>query len=140
MKISRFALIRRLVSGLIGTIGILVSFIPSVQAQVNPIIPDTKNAPIPVPGFAVAPGPAGQGSVFLFIISLINFLLLIVGILSVLFIIIGGFRYVLAHGNEEQAEDAKKTILHSIIGLVIVILSFVIVRIIANALILGEID
>jgi len=70
--------------------------------------------------------------------DLILIALWITGTLSVLFVIIGGIRYVTAHGNEEQAEAAKKTILHAIIGVVIVVLSFVIVRVITNALILGS--
>ena len=40
-----------------------------------------------------------------------------------------------AGGNEETAESAKKTIINAIIGIVVVILSFVIVRVISNALI-----
>lgn len=84
-------------------------------------------------------GPAGASTASEFIYGIINILLAIIGLLSVLYIIIGGFRYVTAHGNEEQAEGAKKTILHAIIGIAVVILSFVIVRIIANALAFGDI-
>ena len=85
-----------------------------------------------------AGGPSGNLSATGLILSFIDILLLISGILAVLFIIIGGIRYIIAHGNEEQAESAKKTILHAIIGLVVVILAFVIVRVISNALILGS--
>jgi len=63
-----------------------------------------------------------------------NVLLPIVGLIAVLFIIIGGFRYITSAGNEEQAEGAKKTLTNAIIGLVIVILSYVIVAVIANQL------
>ena len=84
-------------------------------------------------------GPAGARTASELIFGIINILLAIVGLLSVLYIIIGGLRYVTAHSNEEQAEGAKKTILHAVIGLAIVILSFVIVRIIANALAFGRV-
>ena len=80
-------------------------------------------------------GPAGQDSISGLVLSIINILLAIVGLIAVLFIIIGGFRYVTAAGNEETAEAAKKTILHAVIGIIVVILSFVIVRVIVNALI-----
>lgn len=66
---------------------------------------------------------------------IIEILLAIVGLISVLFLIIGGFRYVTSGGNEETTESAKKTITNSIIGIIIVILAFVIVRVITNALI-----
>ncbi len=83
-------------------------------------------------------GPAGATSASELILGVINILLAIVGMLAVLFVIIGGIRYVTAHGNEEQAEGAKKTILHAVIGIILVILSFAIITIIANALIYNE--
>lgn len=102
-------------------------------------IDPTEQVPVPYnrsfggPAFG---GPAATATGFMF--AIINVLLVVAGILAVLFLIIGGFRYITAHGNEEAAEGAKKTILHSIIGLVVIILSFVIIRVIANALILGR--
>ena len=82
-------------------------------------------------------GPSSSRTAGDLISNIIYIALMIVGSVSVLFLIIGGFRYVTASGNEEQSEAAKKTLTHAIIGLVIVILSFVIVRVISNALILG---
>lgn len=99
--------------------------------------PASQGVPVPCgPGLFGA--PAGAGTVTDFILLVINVLLIIIGLLTVLFIIIGGFRYVTAQGNEEQIESAKNTLKNSIIGLAIVILSFVIVRVIANALIFGS--
>src|SRR3989338_171502 len=83
-------------------------------------------------------GPAGATTASELILGVINILLAIVGLLAVLFVIIGGIRYITAHGNEEQAEGAKKTILHAVIGVVLVILSFAIITIIANILIYNE--
>lgn len=71
------------------------------------------------------------------ILSVANYLLSIAGLLTVLFIIIGGFRFMTAGGNEEAADKAKKTIINAIVGIVVVILSFAIVRGISNALIPG---
>lgn len=65
---------------------------------------------------------------------IIQGLLGIVGLLSILFIIIGGYKYVTSAGNEEAAESGKKTLVNAIIGLVIVILSYVIVAVVINAL------
>jgi hypothetical protein len=69
------------------------------------------------------------------ILRIINLALMVVGLIAVLFLIIGGFRYITSAGNEETAENAKKIIINAIIGIVIIILSFVIVRVISNALI-----
>ena len=63
--------------------------------------------------------------------------LAVVGLIAVGFLIYGGFQYVTSAGNDESAEGAKKTIQNAIIGLVVVILSYIIVTVIANALIGG---
>ena len=84
-------------------------------------------------------GPAGALTASELILGVIDILLAIVGLVSVLFVIIGGFRYVTAHSNEERAADAKKTILNALIGIGLVIMSFVIVRILSNALAYGRI-
>ena len=84
-------------------------------------------------------GPAGQATFGDVIISIVDIALAIVGSLAVIFLIWGGFRYVTAYGNEENSESAKRIIQHSILGLVIVLLAFVIVRIISLALITGQV-
>jgi|SRR3989344_2005165 len=72
-----------------------------------------------------------------FIINIINIALTIAGLVAVLFLIIGGFRYITSAGNEEVAGNAKKIITNAIIGIIIIILSFVIIRVISNALLGG---
>jgi len=69
------------------------------------------------------------------ILRVINIALEVAGLVAVLFLIIGGFRYITSAGNEETAEQAKKIIINAIIGIVVIILSFVIVRVISNALV-----
>ncbi|OGE81781.1 MAG: hypothetical protein A3E98_01540 [Candidatus Doudnabacteria bacterium RIFCSPHIGHO2_12_FULL_48_11] len=86
------------------------------------------------------PNPAGTGlpgdtRLSEFILKIINIALAIAGLIAVLFLIIGGFRYITAAGNEEAGAQAKKIITNSIIGIVVIILSFVIVRVISSALI-----
>ena len=74
-----------------------------------------------------------------FIMKIINIALAVAGLIAVLFLIIGGFRYITSAGNEETAEQAKKIITNAIIGIVVIILSFVIVRVISNALISNQV-
>ena len=62
-----------------------------------------------------------------------NIAFLAVGVLSVIFVIIGGYQYILSSGDPQQTARAKETILYAIIGLVIAvsaatIVNFVIVR------------
>lgn len=82
-------------------------------------------------------GPAGESTLSGLIFFILDIALYVVGSISVLFLIIGGFRYVTAHGNEEQAEGAKKTITHAMIGFIIVVLSFAIITILSNLLVTG---
>jgi TRAP-type C4-dicarboxylate transport system permease small subunit len=84
-------------------------------------------------------GLPNETSISALILRVINIALAVAGLVAVLFLIIGGFRYITSAGNEETAEQAKKIITNSIIGIVIIILSFVIVRVISNALIYNQV-
>lgn len=66
--------------------------------------------------------------------AVIKALLLFAGAVAVLFLIIGGFRYVISAGNAEQVEAAKKTILYAVLGLIVIFLAFVLVQLIQNYL------
>lgn len=66
--------------------------------------------------------------------DVINALLLFAGAVAVLFLIIGGFRYVISQGNEQQVEAAKKTILYAVLGLIIIFIAFVLTRLIQQYL------
>ncbi len=62
----------------------------------------------------------------------INIILSITALIALLFLIIGGFWYITSAGNEETAEKGKNTVINAIIGLVIIALSYVIVRVVIN--------
>ena len=51
---------------------------------------------------------------------------------NLLFLIIGGFWYITAAGNEETAEKGKGTVINAIIGIVIIILSYVIINVVST--------
>jgi hypothetical protein len=72
------------------------------------------------------------------IMTLINISLIFAGTIAVLFIIVGGFWYMTSAGDEEQAEKGRKTLTNAVIGLVVIIMSFAIVRIVANTVTGGE--
>jgi hypothetical protein len=60
--------------------------------------------------------------------DIVNILSVVVGIVAVIMIIVGGFRYITSGGSSEKVTAAKNTLLYAIIGLVIVALAQVIVR------------
>lgn len=64
--------------------------------------------------------------------TIINWLLAIAFGIAVLFLIIGGFQYITSAGNEEAAEKGKGTAVNALIGIVIIVLSYVIVNVVAN--------
>lgn len=72
----------------------------------------------------------GIGDVWGWVYTIINWVLIAVGILCVVFIIIGGIRYATSGGDPEKVKSAKNTILYALIGLVIAILANVIVQIV----------
>lgn len=53
-------------------------------------------------------------------------------ILAVVFLIYGGFRYILAGGNEEAAKAGRTAIFNALIGVVIIVLAFIVVQIVYN--------
>lgn len=65
--------------------------------------------------------------------NIINTILLVLGMIAVIMIIVGGIRYVLSNGESAQVQAAKNTVLYSVVGLVIAILSYAIVNFVLDA-------
>lgn len=66
--------------------------------------------------------------------KIIQILLYVAGAIAVIFLMMGGFRYVTASGNDEAVEKAKKTVTNSLLGIVIIVLSYTIVLIVNTLL------
>ena len=58
----------------------------------------------------------------------INILLYVMGIIAVIMIIVGGIKYTASNGDSSALASAKNTILYSIVGLVVAMLSYAIVN------------
>lgn len=76
-------------------------------------------------GCAAAPGQRDLAST---IRTAIGVLSLVIGIVSVIMIMIGGFKYITSSGDSAKVNSAKDTILYAIIGIVVASLAQVIVR------------
>lgn len=63
-----------------------------------------------------------------------NTLLLIIGVISVVMLIYGGFRYIISGGDNKKVTDAKNTILYAIIGLIISLLAYAIINFVITAI------
>lgn len=57
-------------------------------------------------------------------VNTINWVLGLLSLVAVVLILIGGFRWMVAGGNEEKIEGAKKMLIAALIGLVIILSSW----------------
>lgn len=69
--------------------------------------------------------------------TIVNSLLAILGLVAVVFLIYAGVLMVTSAGNEEATGKAKKIITYAAIGIVIILLSYSIVRFVTNLLVGG---
>lgn len=60
--------------------------------------------------------------------TIINLFSWVVGVMAVIFVIYGGFRYVTSGGDAGKITSAKNTIIYALIGLVIAVVAQVIVQ------------
>lgn len=66
--------------------------------------------------------------------QILGFIISFVGILAIIMVILGGFWYLTAAGNEDQAKKGLRTLAYAIIGIVLISLAYVIVYSITNAI------
>lgn len=79
----------------------------------------------PIPQFTTI-----QGAVA----ALVEIAFMAAGLVAVIYLIVGGYRYITSSGNQEAIEGAKGTIVNAIIGLIVIFLSFLIVNYLLGAL------
>lgn len=60
--------------------------------------------------------------------NILNSIIFISGLIAVVFIIIGGVKYMTSTGDAGKTKQAKDTILYAVIGLIICVLAFAIVN------------
>ena len=81
---------------------------------------------------AACNGGCGSPSIDGIFAGVTNTLIFLVGAVSVIMIIIGGLRYVLSNGDPKQAETGRNTIMYAVIGIVVAIAAFAIVKFITS--------
>jgi hypothetical protein cdiviTM7_00647 len=67
----------------------------------------------------------------------INFMLIGIAVISVVMLIFGGFRYVISGGRKESVTAAKNTILYAVIGLLIALFAYAIIKFVINFAVSG---
>ena len=64
--------------------------------------------------------------------SIINIMLLLAAVVAIIYLMVGGYQYVTAGGNAEQATAARTTILNALIGLVVIFSAFAVVNFVVS--------
>jgi len=125
-------LIKKIIFSLATAIALL--FIPlTVNAQNSTTdgldqLQNASGGQLPTAGVDVST-PEGVINV---IAQIINWALYLSGAIAVIFVIIGGYRYLTAGGNEEAATKGRKSVINAVVGLIIIILAYVIVNAVAS--------
>ncbi len=92
-------------------------------------IAESRAESIPVEG-----GDYGARAVTLIIGDLISAALGLIGVLAVYFLVSNGFKYATAFGKQDQIDQAKKGIFWAIGGLLTILISYSIVRLVLSIL------
>lgn len=75
---------------------------------------------------------SGYEDLAVFIESMLNFAVYVSALVTVISIIISGFKFMLSAGDEDKIKDAQRSLLFSILGLVLVFLSPTIIQFVIN--------
>jgi hypothetical protein len=72
----------------------------------------------------------GLGTINLYstLINIVNVMLSFLGVISLMVILLGGFKWMVSGGNEEKVANARQSIVAGIIGLAIMLSSFSVVQ------------
>jgi len=68
------------------------------------------------------------------IIAVIKFLLSVMGVVSMVFIVLSGIKYVISSGNEEKIKTAKESLLSSVEGMVLALMAYGIITAVEDIL------
>lgn len=55
-------------------------------------------------------------------------MLFVIGVVAVIMLIVGGFRYIFSGGNSQNTTAAKDTILYAVVGIVVALLAYALVN------------
>jgi TRAP-type C4-dicarboxylate transport system permease small subunit len=77
---------------------------------------------------------SGQKTLYDILLNIVSWILWLAGAFALIYLIYGGIIYITAAGNEEKTKAGKNAIVYAIIGIAIVVLSFVIVNWIGDIL------
>jgi type IV secretory pathway VirB2 component (pilin) len=78
--------------------------------------------------FSLLNNPTSYQDLTSFVLAMINMAINFAVVIAVVALIIAGFKYILAMGDEEKTENATKSLIFALVGLVIVFVAPLLVR------------
>jgi len=73
------------------------------------------------------------------ILMIINYVLVIVGVLALAYLVYGGFRYITSRGEDTEVTAAKGIITNAIIGLIVIGVAAALVNFVVTAILFGSV-
>lgn len=104
-------------------VGVLATpAIASAQGVIN--LKDIQNI-----GNLISPiRPTGDGfNLANLVVTVFNYLIIIAGVLALFYLIWAGITYITAGSNDDKAKEAKSGIFNAIIGIVVILISYLII-------------
>lgn len=99
------------------------------------VVPQLANAQLNVGLDTVSENiELGTQDIRVTVAKIINVAMGLLGIVAVVIILLGGFKWMTAGGNDENVKQAKKLIVSGIIGLVIILTAYAIAQFVLNSL------
>ncbi len=121
--------------GVVGLAATAITSAPAYAAQTDCTDPSSANPLLAGASCSQATGTKdnlfASNGIF---VTVANTLIFLVGAVAVIFLIIGGLRYVVSGGNATHITAAKDTILYAIIGIVVAVISFALVQFVITSL------
>lgn len=72
------------------------------------------------------------------VINIINGIIAVLGLVAVIFIVVGGVQYMTSTGDSAKTKKAKDTILYAVIGMIVCVLAYAIVNFVILNIIGGQ--
>lgn len=66
--------------------------------------------------------------------TIFKWLIIFLPTVTALYLIISGYRYIVAQGNQELVEKAKKSLLYAVYGFIVALISVALIVLVSNAL------
>ncbi|MEK7116180.1 MAG: pilin [Patescibacteria group bacterium] len=117
--------------GLAASIGLSAFLVLPVATHAGPPL-TTKDLGVEAIGSSIQ---LGSGDVRQTAARIINVALGFLGIIAVVIVLIGGFKYMVAGGSEEKTTEARKLIVSGIIGLAIILSAWAITSFVISKLV-----